>query len=49
MLPNSFVTGIVDRNETKGNLSKSRLRNKTGYYEANQTKDKKKVKSTESN
>ena len=44
LLYNSFVTVIVERNETKSNLS-----NKTDYYKASQTKKKKKVKSTESN
>ena len=32
LLSNPFVTVIVDRNETKGNLRKNRLTNATDYY-----------------
>ena len=32
LLSNPFVTVIVDRNETKGNLRKNRLTNTTDYY-----------------
>ena len=49
LLFNSFVTVIIDRNETKGNLSKTKLTNTTDYYKSTQTKEKNKVKSTESN
>ena len=49
LLYNSFVTVIVDRKETKSNLSKNQI-NKwlTDYYKASKTKEKK-VKLTESN
>ena len=40
MLSNSFVTVIVDRNETKGNLTKNRLTDKTDYFISSQTKEK---------
>ena len=50
LLSNFFVTAMVDRNEPKGNLSKNILTNKTdNYSSSSQTKEKKKVKSNESN
>ena len=45
LLSNSFPMVIVDRNETKSNLSKS----KTDHHKESQTKEKNKAKSTEPN
>ena len=41
LLSNSFVMMIVDRNETKGDLSKKQIiRSYIRYYKSSQTKEK---------
>ena len=40
LLSNSFVTVIVDKNETKVYLCKSRLTDKIDYYMSSQAKEK---------